>query len=181
VEFAAFLILLFGARSAKSLDSKNTTLTIGAGMLILSALLAGWLDWAIGSEYPVRFLTLLQGVWLPVAIVLLKTRYSGERGIGAFGSSLHLLLAAQLPGAAGTLLTVSMMVGFVTSWLYAVAPILILSITVSLISLVLSLCFIRSPQRTLARTLGIVHTVYLLGLFLTIAFMMASHGRGPRF
>jgi hypothetical protein len=190
LEFIGCASLLLGAISAFASNSRNTALTIGAGSLGLYVALSTWFGGSVRSgSYLPAFLNSVQHVWFPIALVVLKIRSPGQSAAQAplaqMGSPLQLLLAAQLPGVAGMCLVGAMFAGLIGSDPFGatVMVILILTVGASILSAALSLAFVRSPHRVLARRLAIAHVVYLVGLVATCAVMIATskpryHGPG---
>lgn len=190
LEFIGCAALLFAAISAFASNSRNTALTIGAGALALYVVLATWFTGSLRSgSYLPAFLSSVQHVWFPIAIVVLKIRSPGQSPeqarLAQLGSPLHLLLAAQLPGVAGMCLVGAMFAGLIGSDPFGatIMVILILTVAASILSAALSLAFVRSPHRVLARSLATAHVVYLVGLVATCAVIIATsepryHGPG---
>jgi len=190
LEFIGCVTLLLGAISAFASNSRNTVLTIGAGVLGVYVVLSTWFGGSVRSgSYLSAFLTSVRQVWLPMALVVLKVKSSEQSleqtPLAQLGSPMQLLIAAQLPGVAGMCLVGAMFAGLIGSDPFGATVIVILVLTVgaSILSAALSLAFVRSQHRVLARWLALAHVVYLVGLVSTCAVMIATskpryHGPG---
>lgn len=190
VEFIGCTCLLLGGIAAFAPGSRNTSLTIGAFALCLYAVLWTWFGGSVRSDdHLSTFLNGVQHVWFPVAVVILKVKSHDATQdappLAQIGSPGHLLLAAQLPGVAGMLLVGAMITGLIGSDPYGAgaAATLILTVCGSILSSALSLVFIRTSLRNMARRLAIAHIVYLVTLIAICAIIIATskpryHGGG---
>lgn len=174
LRLGACVCLLVGAVIADTLDRQTTLLTIGGGALGLYAvlrILTGRLG--MGGNYPFVMLGVAQEVWFPIAVIVLKARFTGPAGptpLTGFGSTWHLLLAAQAPGAAGMIILLAEMMNL-GAGLLIVMP---LSIGGSLLSAALSAAFVRSSHGKLAGCLALGHVAFVVALLAVGAVLMAT-------
>jgi hypothetical protein len=120
LDFVSCTCLLLGAIASSASNSRNTALTIGAATLALYVVLSTSFGGSVrrGSHLP-AFISSVQYVWFPIALVVLKVRSSGplpnQAPLARMGAPMQLLLAAQLPGVAGMCLVGARVAGLTGS------------------------------------------------------------------